>query len=147
MKTKVVTPKYVEWLTAENMHQTSLEWLSELRFVYDEQLFFNDLVKSYTLQLINTKHFQESKSITDKLNILEKDTNHLIDQVVAHEKGLEIMVDSINQIAKENDYKREHNNLTNSINKFMSDYKALKTRLFALLKDVLKEGKQKHLLQ
>lgn len=64
MKTKHINPKFVEWFSAEVMHENSNEWLSELGYINDELLFFNDLIKSYTLQLIGSKHFNESKKIS-----------------------------------------------------------------------------------
>jgi hypothetical protein len=43
--------KYVEWISPVEMHQATLDWLSELNFVRDEQKFLNNLVKSHTLEL------------------------------------------------------------------------------------------------
>ena len=58
MKTKKRNYRYLEWKSPEEMHQTSLEWISELKFVKDEQLFLNDLVKSYTLQITGLGMFE-----------------------------------------------------------------------------------------
>lgn len=30
---------YIEWLDAEEMHETSIGWFSELKFIRDEQFF------------------------------------------------------------------------------------------------------------
>ena len=38
----------MEWLDPNEMHEASLKWMSELKFIRDEQLFLNDLVKAYT---------------------------------------------------------------------------------------------------
>ncbi len=40
METQHTSSKYVEWLSAEQMHLASKEWLSELLFIKDEHLFF-----------------------------------------------------------------------------------------------------------
>tara|TARA_R110000868_G_scaffold108051_1_gene295269 strand:+ start:11238 stop:11681 length:444 start_codon:yes stop_codon:yes gene_type:complete len=147
MKTKNKSPKHVEWLSAENMHDTSKKWLSELEFAKDEQLFFNDLVKSYTLQLISSKHFNESKNIVAQLGKLQKQTDTLIEATKDHERGLKIMIDGINQIELENTYKNEHRKLIIKVLDFLDTYRLLKTQLFTLVKGVLKEKKQKRLLQ
>jgi len=101
MKPKQTKPKYVVWLSAETMHKSSRKWLSELMFVKDEQLFFDDLIKSYTLQLIDSKHFEESKQLVNTLSNLQKKTNMLIESVKTHETDLKIMVDGINQLKEE----------------------------------------------
>ena len=52
--TKRKVKKYEAWLSPETMHKGSLNWLSELRFAKDEQLFFDDLVKLHaSVSLIN----------------------------------------------------------------------------------------------
>ncbi|WP_396602005.1 hypothetical protein [Algibacter sp. R77976] len=148
MKTKEIKiKKYEAWLSSETMHNSSINWLSELRFAKDEALFFDDLVKSYTLQLIDSKHFSESKKIVDQLSVLQNETNVLIDTVINHEKGLKIMVDGVDNIKEENAYKQEHGKLIVTISEFLNKYRTLKSQLFALVKNILKEGKQKRLLQ
>ncbi|MFH4967166.1 hypothetical protein V8G61_03085 [Gaetbulibacter sp. M240] len=147
MKTKEINAKYDVWLNAENMHRDSRNWLSELRFAQDEELFLDDLVKSYTLQLIDTKHFAESKKVIEKLSKIQKETDTLIEIVKNHEKGLSIMVDGINEFDKEKAFKNKHVKLIINVKNFLEKYRTLKTELFAVVKSVLKEGKQKRLLE
>jgi hypothetical protein len=147
MKTKTVKPKYQAWLSSETMHKGSIKWLSELEFTKDEQLFFNDLVKSYTLQLIDSKYFSQSQKIIEELRKLEKQNKTLLEKIKKHEAGLLIMVDGVNQVEKENAYKEEHAKLIITVNKFLKRYKILKTQLFSLIKGIIKEGKQKRLIQ
>ena len=119
MKTKEINAKYDVWLNAENMHRDSRNWLSELRFAQDEELFLDDLVKSYTLQLIDTKHFAESKKVIDKLSKLQKETDALIEIVKNHEKGLSIMVDGVNEFDKEKAFKNKHVKLIINVKNFL----------------------------
>ena len=146
MKTTYPNAKYVEWLSAEIMHKNSIEWLSDLKFLKDEQLFFNDLIKSYTLQLIDSKHFTQSKTIIDKLSKLQTKTNLLIASVKTHKNDLKIMVDGIDQPKEEEGYKNEHRGLIAEINNFVKEYRVLKTEFFSLMKNIKKEEKQKHLI-
>src|SRR5690606_8767558 len=92
--------KYLEWLSASEMHQATLNWYSELNFVKDEQLFFDDLIKSYTLQLINSNHFEDSKQLVETLNKFQEDTNLLIEVVKTHRNSLQILIDGINLLGK-----------------------------------------------
>ncbi len=146
MKTMQTKTKYVEWLSAEVMHKASRNWLSELNFIKDEQVFFDELIKSYTLQLINSKHFSESKKIIDQLSAVEKKTNLFIEDIKTHENELQIMVDGIDQPKEEEIYKKKHRNLIVIISEFMQEYRMFKTQLFALIKRIIKEEKQKRLL-
>ena len=147
MKTSSKDIKYVEWLNADVMHNASRNWLSELMFIKDEQLFFDDLIKSYTLQLIDSRYFAKSKKIIDRLSHLQKDTDKLIEKVKKHEIGLKVMVDKIDQLEEEENYKKEHRNLIILVTEFFQMNQSVKKQLFKLIKGIIKEKKQKLLLQ
>lgn len=146
MKTDNKSRKYTAWLSSETMHNSSKKWLSEIEFAKDEQLFFDDLVKSYTLQLIDSKHFKESRRIITQLDKLHRETDELLDSLKKHEKGLKIMVDGKDEIELENAYKSEHAKLIIAVSDFLENYRTLKKQLFALVKSIMKEMKQKRLL-
>ncbi len=146
MKTIQTQANYVEWLSADQMHEASKEWLSELKFIKDEHLFFEDLIKSYTLQLISPEKFSNNKEIIDALNRSQKKNNFFIEAVKIHENELKIMVDGINQLREEEAYKKEHRGLIIEISEFKKNYISLKMQLFDILKTIKKEEKQRRLL-
>jgi len=146
METVKTHKRYIEWLSPEEMHKGSQEWLSELRFIKDEHLFFEDLIKSYTLQLIKPEKFSHNKEIIDTINGSQKQNNILIEAVNAHQNSLKIMVDGIDQ-PKEEAYKKEHRKLIIEISQYLKNYRTLKTQLFDIIKRIKKEDKQRRLLE
>ncbi|GGK17953.1 hypothetical protein GCM10007962_10200 [Yeosuana aromativorans] len=147
MKKDKSEAKYQEWLSPDMIHKTSLNWLSEIEFIKDEQLFFNDLIKSYTLQLIDSKHFKKSKEIIDGLKAFEKETNDILKTVKMHERALEILVDGIDQIKEEEAYKRDHLSLIIDVSNFQKKHRTIKKEIFSLIKGIINQKKQKSLLQ
>jgi hypothetical protein len=143
---KTTQLKYVEWLSAEELHEASKEWLSELNFIKDEHLFFEELVTQFTSQLIAFGNFSDSKEIVDAINRSQKQNNTLIEAVKIHENELKIMVDGIDQLEEEKAYTKEHSDLIIAITKFLKEYKSLKTQLFDIIKNIKKEDKNRHLL-
>ncbi len=146
MKTIQTHARYVEWLSAEEMHKGSKEWLSELEFVKDEHLFFEDLVKTFILQLIQPAKFANNKEIIDALNKSKKRNNLLIEAIKLHESALHIMVDGIDQLNEEEAYKKEHRGLIIKISEFLKHYRTLNMQLFDAVKKIKKEEKQKLLI-
>jgi translation initiation factor 2 gamma subunit (eIF-2gamma) len=138
--------KFIEWLSAEDMHSNSKEWLSELEFIKDEHLFFEDLIKSFTLQLIDKKNFSDNRKVIKAINSSSKENEILIKVVSKHENNLTILVDGIDQPKAEQVYRDEHRNLTVIVHKFSKDFKQLKLKLFDIIKNIKKTEKQKHLL-
>jgi hypothetical protein len=146
MKTIHTNAKHTEWLSADEMHYESKKWLSELEFCKEEQLFFEDLIRSYTLQILDNKHFEVSKKLIEKLTKIVKQTQTLINAVKSHERELTIMLDGIDEIEEETAYRNEHRNLIELISEFKKRNQTLKMKLFDLIKVVMKESKQKHLI-
>ena len=138
--------KYIEWLRAEDMHEASKQWLSELKFIADEQLFFQDLIKDHTLQLVDKSVFADTKAIIDALEKSKKKNTDLLEAVKTHENDLVILVDEIDQIDEEKAYKKEHRGLVSLMSAFFIEYRTLKTKLFRIVKEAIKKEKQQRLL-
>ena len=138
--------RMMEWLDPNEMHEDSQKWMSELKFVRDEQLFLNDLVKSYTLQLTDSAVFNESKEIIGAIATAEKEVIVLMKKVQAHGNQLEIMLDHIDQLKMEATYTKTHWELHTEIAKYSFEYRELKSRLFKLVSKIMKKDKGNRLL-
>ena len=142
MKNAQTHSRYVDWLNADQMHKNSKEWLSELRFIKDEHLFFEDLIKSYTLDLLEPQKFVHNKEIIDKIRKSKKRNKLLIKAIKVHVNKLQIMLDDIEQPKEEEAYKKEHLNLIIDISEFEKKYRILKMQLFDTIKTIKKHQKQ-----
>ena len=123
------------------MHYGSQEWLSELQFIKDEHLFFEDLIKSYTLQLISPEKFSHNTEVIDAINRSQKQNNLLIKAIITHKNDLKIMVDGIDQIKEEEAYKKVHRGFIIEVSEYLKYYRLLKTQLFDIIKSIKKEEK------
>jgi len=146
MKKTQASPKYLEWLSADSIHYEIKKWLSELRFIKDEELFFEDLIKLFTLQLIDKKTFSESKVIINDLKKLRKGNLELIKAVVTHENELQILLDGKDQLKEETDYKEKHRELLIAVKHYFKDYRKIKREIFKMIKGIMKVEKRKKLL-
>ncbi|MDX1766876.1 MAG: hypothetical protein R3294_02420 [Arenibacter troitsensis] len=146
MSAAINKKRMMEWLDPNEMHEASLKWMSELKFIRDEQLFLNDLVKSYTLQLTDSSVFNESKEIIGAIASSEKELIVLMKKVQAHENQLEIMMDEIDQLKMEKAYTETHWELNSEIARYSVQYRELKLRLFKLVSKVIKKDKGNRLL-
>ena len=146
MNTKERKINYVEWLSPEEMHDMSIQWFSELMFIKDEQLFLNNLIKSYTIQLTDKGVFEKSKELVALLLKAEKEVVGLLKKVQQHSNQLEIMVDDVDQLKMEKAYKATHNDLLLEVNEYGNTYRNIKERLFKLVSKIMKLDKQKRLL-
>jgi hypothetical protein len=146
MKTKKQIYRYLEWKSPEEMHHTSLEWISELKFIKDEKLFLNDLIRSYTLQITSLGLFEESRKLITAISNSELDVNLLLRKVRVHENQLSIMLDDVDQPKMEKAYTETHRDLIFTIDNYLMEYRKLKGSLFQMISKVMKKEKQKRLL-
>lgn len=138
--------QYIEWYSPEEMHDENAKWFSELNFARDEQLFLNDLVKAQTAQLTDIAVFEESKILVTEILHREKEIVSLMKRVQAHQNQLEIMLDEPDQIVLEGTYTETHRELLLEVNRYLSEYREVKQKLFDLISRIMKKDKQNRLL-
>ncbi len=146
METIQTNTDLVELFSAENMHNESKEWILELEFIKDECLFFEDLMKYYTLQLIELQNFSKNKKIIESIGNSRKNNENLIKLIREHENKLELLMDGIYKPKEERVYKKAHKNITLLVKKFLKENKELKLNLFNIIKKIKKAEKQKRLI-
>lgn len=146
METKANKRKFREWFSADELHEESKKWLSELKFTKDEQKFLNNMVKDYTLDIIDSDMFKTVQPVVESLNKAEKDLEDLFKKVQLHENQLQIMVDDVNQDKMEAAYLDTHNDLAMEVSDYFVKYRDSKTRIFDIVSNVIKRKKQKRLL-
>lgn len=146
METTGKNYKYIEWKSAEEMHFSSLQWISELNFIKDEHHFFEDMLKEYTLPIIESHLFSRVKDQIDRITKSEQRTDTLLKSTIKHRNDLQIMVDGINQLEEEKKYKKEHKKLLIVVNQYLLEYNDLKKEIFETVSQALKQQKQKRLL-
>ncbi len=146
MKTIMPDIKYIESKSPVELHVESLNWISELKFIKDEQRFLDELLKSYTIQLIENQDFSKNKEIISHLSKLEKNGEELLKKIINHENELLILVDGIDQIKEEKHYRFLHSTYIMQVTNYFNEYKDVKREIFNVVKKIMKHEKQKKLL-
>lgn len=103
-------------------------------------------MQSFTLKLIDSSIYEDSKKVIERLQNIEKEIVPLFKEVQTHENQLQIMVDHVNQPAMEKAYIETHKKLHILISNYTLQYREIKEQLFKLITSVMKKDKQKRLL-
>ena len=138
--------RYIEWKNSDEMHFSCMQWISELNFIKDEQLFFQDMLKEYTVPILESHMLEEAKNLVVKLTESERQVENLLEETTKHRNGLQILVNGVDQPEKERDYREEHRRLLKEVNNFSVQYQTLKKDIFKTVTKALKQQKQKKLL-
>ena len=147
MKTNNPTVKYVEWRNPAQMHNKTLQWISELEFAKTEQHFLEELIEENTLNLISGNSFTKSKELVTHLSTTEKKVDLLLPKIQHHNNELEILVKEEEPKNEKDHVKETHYNLESAVVSFLTDFRELKSDIFDLIKHIIKMNKQKRLLE
>tara|TARA_R110000737_G_scaffold191371_1_gene212811 strand:- start:2471 stop:2947 length:477 start_codon:yes stop_codon:yes gene_type:complete len=137
---------YIDSYSAEDMHEHSKKWFSELSFIKDEQRFLISLIQSFAIKPIDKKEFSKTEEFRKDIEENQKILNPIIKQVQKHMNQLEIMIDGVNQLEMKHAYRKTHKKLFQKVNQILLDYRTIKERGFAKLSSILKSTKQKKAL-
>lgn len=146
MEKKAHNYRYIEWKSPDEMHFSSLQWKSELDFVKDEHHFFEDMLREYTMPIIESKLLSRIQDLIDRLSESKKELNSLQNEVSEHMKGLERLLENNNAPKEGRVYREEHKKILNERNTFSKTFKSLKKDIFEAVSQALKQQKQKRLL-
>lgn len=146
MENKVHNYRYIEWKTPDEMHFSSVQWKSELNFIKDEHRFFEDMLKEYTMPIIESQLFSTVRELIGQLEGSRKELATLEDKVSAHINRLQRLVEDIDEPKEGRVYRQEHKNILNNVMDFSRKYKRLKREIFEAVTKALKQQKQKRLL-
>ncbi len=146
MKAREPNIKYVEWQSPDELHEISLNWVSELKFIKDEQHFLDELMQNYMLELLSGNVYKKSKKVLNDLSEERKDLEPLFKEIINHHNALAILVDGKDQPVEEKQYKDDHRALIIKVNEYLINYKDTKRKVFELIKTIMKREKQKRLL-
>lgn len=138
MKTHQWQLKYTEWFSAEEMHEAAKNWVSELNFVRDEQIFFEHLLQQLLQSELCCKASFTCKSLREELDTLKRDCNLLVSAALKQQSKLYILMDGIDQIEQEDFLRETHHEFIDVIGEFLMQHNQLKKDLFDMVKLELK---------
>jgi hypothetical protein len=146
MENKAHNYRYIEWKTPDEMHFSSVQWKSELNFIKDEHRFFEDMLKEYTMPIIESQLFSTVREIIQQLELSRKELEGLQERVNNHTNRLQRLVEDIDEPREGRVYRQEHKDILNEVNRFSREYKRMKKDIFEAVKKAMKQQKQKRLL-
>ncbi|HSY76444.1 MAG TPA: hypothetical protein VK890_06285 [Bacteroidia bacterium] len=117
----------------ESLHEQSMEWISDIAFWRDELAFLYALEVKKTLKEVPVHAKNKLVYIeSELLKLSSGDIDGLYDEVVAHERFLNKLLESRKE--DEASYREKHIQITNKVADFFFRFKALKKEIFEIVK-------------
>lgn len=127
------------------LHSISQNWVTDLTFLNDENTFLQDLINLHFIDLCNYEMLPITRKLSAKIAAAIKKNNLLLIQIQTHEKQLATLFES-DHFKGETDFRVAQKMLANSFDQHVQSNRVLKNRVFGIIKDIMKQQKQKRLI-
>ena len=128
-----------------DLHDQSVQWINEIQFMTDEQLFLEHLLSSHFLELSSSKLYETTKRLIRKLKEVESLGNDLMDKIQLHNKHVGTIIENFNKEYQVN-VDREHQSIKKDLDSYLLKFRYIKKKIFGIIKSIMKEHKQKLLI-
>ena len=122
------------------LHDQSVQWINEIQFMTDEQVFLEHLLSSHSSKLYET-----TKRLIRKLKEVESLGNDLMDRIQLHNKHVGTIIENFNKEYQVN-VDREHQSIKKDLDSYLLKFRYIKKKIFGIIKSIMKEHKQKLLI-
>jgi len=136
---KVDIKKYYE------LHDQSVEWINEIQFMADEQIFLEHLLSSHFLELSSNKLYETTKKLIRKLKEVETIGNDLMDKIQMYNSHLGKIIENFDEEI-ELAIEREHISIKKDLDDYLLKFRYVKKKIFGIIKEILKDHKKKLLI-
>ncbi|MCA0932767.1 hypothetical protein LCM02_09920 [Lutimonas saemankumensis] len=128
-----------------HLHEETSNWLSEMEFMKDEQLFLEHLLSTHFLDLSSTKLYEPTRKLIKRLKEVESLGTELVDRTRKHDENTGIMLENI-QASRTSKLLTEHEKIKIEYDNYTLKFRYVKKKIFALIKEIMIQHKQKLLI-
>ena len=128
----------------DEIHNDSIQWISEIDFISDEMRFLNHLLGTNYIQCIEVGLDKKIKTYLDKINDDKKIGDALKELINKHEIILADLIET-NSVTSNINYLKTHKKLENEVQLYFKKYKRIKKHIFEIVENIMKKKNQKKL--
>jgi hypothetical protein len=127
------------------LHDQSVEWINEIQFMSDEQVFLEHLLSAHFLDLSSPKLLDTTQKLIRKLKEVGTLGNDLMDKIQLHNKHLGVLIESAKKLT-EVDLEMEHKSIKKDLDNYVLKFRYVKKKIFNIIKEIMKVQKRKLLI-
>jgi len=137
-----------DWLdrvkSSEELHNDSIQWISEIHFINDEIRFLEHLLSANYIDYLNAGLYEKIEALVKQISYEKITGDTLLELINKQEKILLQLIES-KSVTSNNNYLETHKKLDKEINSYIKNYKGLKKQIFEVVEKVRKKKEQKKL--
>lgn len=128
-----------------DLHEQTVQWINEIEFMADEEVFLEHLLSAHFLDLSSSKLYDTTQKLIRKLKESGNLGKDLMKRILAHNKHVSVVIETFNkEYDKEID--REHQSIKKDLDSYVLKFRFVKKKIFNIIKEIMKDHKQKLLI-
>ncbi|WKK66211.1 hypothetical protein [Lutimonas zeaxanthinifaciens] len=128
-----------------HLHEETANWLSEMEFMKDEQLFLEHLLSTHFLDLSSSKLYEPTRKLIKRLKEVEALGTEIVEITRKHDENIGVMLEN-KQASRTSKLLTEHEKIKIDYDNYTLKFRYVKKKIFALIKDIMIQHKQKLLI-
>ena len=128
-----------------HLHEETANWLSEMEFMKDEQLFLEHLLSTHFLDLSSSKLYEPTRKLIRRLKEVEALGTEIVEITRKHDENIGVMLEN-KQASRTSKLLSEHEKIKIEYDNYTLKFRYVKKKIFALIKDIMIHHKQKLLI-
>ena len=139
--------KYIEWHSPAALHEETHTAISEVKFLKVELNFLLQLMENYTSDFLKHDLFAKAKNLAERLSESLNEIPKVTSALKEHANSLYELLDEKEVPDEKKGYKDEHVAILGRVLQLHAEVKKTKKALFDILKNVMRDDAQAHLLK
>ena len=128
-----------------DLHEQSVQWINEIEFMADEEVFLEHLLSAHFLDLSTSKLYDTTQKLIRKLKESGNLGKDLMERIRAHNKHVGVVIETFNK-EYDNAVDREHQAIKKDLDNYILKFRFVKKKIFNIIKEIMKDHKQKLLI-
>lgn len=127
----------------QHMHCKTQVWISEIKFIKQEQNFLKELLTEHIIGFCDSENFTRAKLYLNCINQEVTISETLSKSIQEHKVNLSLLIENI-YLKKEDAFRKNNTYLKKEVENFIDNFKCIKTQVFDLVLMILKIQKEKN---
>jgi len=145
MKSKIIKDWQNREKDAQELHNDSKLWLSEIDFISDEIRFLEHLLSAKYIDCLSAGLYQKIEEFVYKISE-QKKVGETIRIVINEQETILLDLIQKNNVNSNKNYLENHKKLEFEVNYYSKKYKRLKRQIFEIVENVMKNKDRKKLV-
>ncbi|RXP63593.1 hypothetical protein EC396_01960 [Lutibacter sp. HS1-25] len=145
MKNKIIKDWQNREKSVQELHNDSIEWISEINFINDEIRFLEHLLSAKYIDCLAAGLYKKIDEFVDKLKE-QKTIGKTLKVIIREQEAILLNLINNDSVSSNKNYLENNKKLEFEMDNYIKKYRRLKKQIFKIVENIMKQKDQKKLV-